>query len=240
MYSKPRRLRAEEIPGIVDDFRRAARNAIAAGFDGVEIHGANGYLLEQFMKDGANDRDDEYGGSLENRCRFAVEVVDAVVGEVGAGRVGMRLSPFTEFMECADSDPVALGSYMVRQLNKHEGFLYCHMVEPRLSYNGMFAADDRRRVPHGLLPFRKIFHGTFIAAGAYDLEEGNEVVASGYTDLVAYGRLFLANPDLPKRFELGAPLNKYDRSTFYTQDPIIGYTDYPFLEDDHNESAAHA
>ena len=114
------------------------------------------------------------------------------------------------------------------------------MVEPRLSYNGMFAADDDRWIPHGLLPFRKIFHGTFIAAGAYDLEEGNEVVASGYTDLVAYGRLFLANPDLPKRFELGAPLNKYDRSTFYTQDPIIGYTDYPFLEDDHHEPAAHA
>jgi 12-oxophytodienoic acid reductase len=162
-----------------------------------------------------------------------LEVVDAVVREVGASRVGVRLSPFTEFMECVDSDPVALGSYMVRQLNKHDGFIYCHMVEPRLSYNGMFAADDQRRIPHGLLPFRKIFNGTFIAAGAYDLEEGNEVVANSYTDLVAYGRLFLANPDLPKRFELGAPLNKYDRSTFYTQDPVIGYTDYPFLEDDH-------
>ncbi|KAG2610816.1 hypothetical protein PVAP13_4KG229210 [Panicum virgatum] len=240
VYSKPRRLRTEEIPGFVDDFRRAARNAIAAGFDGVEIHGAHGYLIEQFMKDGTNDRTDEYGGGLENRCRFAVEVAAAVVSEVGAGRVGMRLSPFTEFMECVDSDPVALGSYMVRQLNKHEGFLYCHMVEPRLSYSGLFAVDDHRRIPHGLLPFRKIFHGMFIAAGAYDLEDGNEVVANGYTDLVAYGRLFLANPDLPKRFELGAPLNKYDRSTFYTQDPIIGYTDYPFLEDDHHEPAAHA
>ncbi|TKW20284.1 hypothetical protein SEVIR_4G076600v4 [Setaria viridis] len=240
VYSKPRRLRKEEIPGIVDDFRRAARNAIEAGFDGVELHGAHGYLIEQFMKDSTNDRTDEYGGSLENRCRFAVEVVDAVVREVGANRVGMRLSPFIDFMECVDSDPVALGSHMVQQLNKHDGFLYCHMVEPRLSYNGMFVVDGRRQIPHGLLPFRKVFNGTFIAAGGYDLEEGNNVVANGYTDLVAYGRLFLANPDLPKRFELGAPLNKYDRSTFYTQDPVIGYTDYPFLDEDHDDSVAHA
>ncbi|XP_062228356.1 12-oxophytodienoate reductase 1-like [Phragmites australis] len=240
VYSKPRRLRTEEIPGIVDDFRCAARNAIEAGFDGVEIHAAHGYLLEQFMKDSTNDRTDEYGGSLENRCRLAVEVVDAVVREVGAHRVGMRLSPFINFLDCVDSDPVALGDYMVRQLNRHVGFLYCHMVEPRLTFNGTFIIDDRRQIPHGLLPFRKAFNGTFIAAGAYDREEGNKVVADGYADLVAYGRLFLANPDLPNRFELGAPLNKYNRSTFYTQDPVIGYTDYPFLDDDDNDSAAQA
>ncbi|EEC80229.1 hypothetical protein OsI_22162 [Oryza sativa Indica Group] len=133
VYSKPRRLRTDEIPQIVDDFRRAARNAIEAGFDGVEIHGAHGYLLEQFMKDSANDRTDEYGGSLENRCRFAVEVIDAVAAEVGAHRVGIRLSPFDNYMDCFDSNPVALGSYMVQQLNKHPGFLYCHMVEPRMT-----------------------------------------------------------------------------------------------------------
>ncbi|CAL4991044.1 unnamed protein product [Urochloa decumbens] len=240
-YSKPRRLRTEEIPMIIDDFRRAARNAIRAGFDGVEIHGAHGYLIEQFIKDSTNDRTDEYGGSLENRCRFAVEVVDAVVGEVGASRVGMRLSPFIDSMGCVDSDPLALGSHMVRELNKHDGFLYCHMVEPRLAYNGStFVVDSHRQIPHGLLPLRKAFSGTFIAAGAYNLEEGNKVVASGYTDLVAYGRLFLANPDLPRRFELGAPLNKYDRSTFYTQDPVIGYTDYPFLDEDRDDSVDHA
>ncbi|CAL5043832.1 unnamed protein product [Urochloa decumbens] len=234
VYSKPRRLRTEEIAGIVDDFRRAARNAIEAGFDGVEIHGAHGYLLEQFMKDSSNDRTDEYGGSLENRCRFAVEVIDAIVREVGAHRVGIRLSPFVDFMDCVDSDPMALGHYMIQQLNKHDGFLYCHMVEPRMAI-----VDGLRQIPHRLLPFRKAFNGTFIAAGGYDREEGNKVVAEGYTDLVAYGRLFLANPDLPRRFELGAPLNKYDRSTFYTQDPIVGYTDYPFLEEDsnNNESA---
>jgi 12-oxophytodienoic acid reductase len=230
VYSKPRRLRTEEIPGIVDDFRRAARNAVEAGFDGVEIHGAHGYLLEQFMKDSANDRDDEYGGSLENRCRFAVEVIDAVVREVGAHRVGIRLSPFVDYMDCVDSDPAALGNYMIQQLNKHEGFLFCHMVEPRMAI-----VDGRRQIPHRLLPFRKAFKGTFIAAGGYDRDEGNKVVAEGYTDLVAYGRLFLANPDLPRRFELNAPLNKYDRSTFYTQDPVVGYNDYPFLDDDTND-----
>lgn len=225
-YSKPRRLRTDEVPGIVDDFRRAARNAIQAGFDAVEIHGAHGYLLEQFMKDSCNDRTDQYGGSLENRCRLAVEVVDAVVREVGARRVGIRLSPFVDFVDCVDSDPVALGHYMVQQLNRHSGLLYCHMVEPRITAHG------RRQIPHGLLPFRKAFHGTFIAAGGYDREEGNKVVAEGYADLVAYGKLFLANPDLPRRFELDVALNKYDRSTFYTQDPIVGYTDYPFFEEE--------
>lgn len=226
-YSKPRRLRTDEVPGIVDDFRRAARNAIQAGFDAVEIHGAHGYLLEQFMKDSCNDRTDQYGGSLENRCRLAVEVVDAVVREVGARRVGIRLSPFVDFVDCVDSDPVALGHYMVQQLNRHSGLLYCHMVEPRMA-----TVDGRRQIPHGLLPFRKAFHGTFIAAGGYDREEGNKVVAEGYADLVAYGKLFLANPDLPRRFELDVALNKYDRSTFYTQDPIVGYTDYPFFEEE--------
>ncbi|CAN6318694.1 unnamed protein product [Urochloa humidicola] len=240
VYSKPRRLRTEEIPMIIDDFRRAARNAIHAGFDGVEIHGAHGYLIEQFLKDSTNDRTDEYGGSLENRCRFAVEVVNAVVREVGANRVGMRLSPFIDILGCVDSVPLTLGSYMVRELNKHDGFLYCHMVEPRLAYNGTFVVDSHRQIPYGLLPFRKAFSGTFIAAGAYDLEEGNKAVANGYTDLIAYGRLFLANPDLPRRFELGAPLNKYDRSTFYTQDPVIGYTDYPFLDEGHDGPLDHA
>ncbi|CAL5043838.1 unnamed protein product [Urochloa decumbens] len=177
---------------------------------------AHGYLLEQFMKDSANDRTDEYGGSLENRCRFAVEVVDAIVHEVGAHRVGIRLSPFVDFMDCVDSDPMALGNYIIQQLNKHEGFLYCHMVEPRMAI-----VDGRRHIPHRLLPFRKAFNGTFIAAGGYDRDEGNKAVVEGYTDLVAYGRLFLANPDLPKRFLLDASLNKYERSTFYTQDLLL-------------------
>uniref|UniRef100_A0A0D3GE75 NADH:flavin oxidoreductase/NADH oxidase N-terminal domain-containing protein n=1 Tax=Oryza barthii TaxID=65489 RepID=A0A0D3GE75_9ORYZ len=235
VYSKPRRLRTEEIPQTIDDFRRAARNAIEAGFDGVEIHGAHGYLLEQFMKDSANDRTDEYGGGLENRCRFVFEVIDAIVAEVGAHRVGIRLSPFIDYMDCVDSDPVALGSYMVQQLNKHPGFLYCHMVEPRMAI-----VEGRRKITHGLLPFRKLFNGTFIAAGGYDREEGNKVIADGYADLVAYGRHFLANPDLPKRFAINAPLNKYNRSTFYIQDPVVGYTDYPFLDEKDEGAATYA
>lgn len=196
----------------------------SAGFDGVEIHGAHGYLLEQFMKDSVNDRTDEYGGSLANRCRFPLEVVAAVVDEIGRERVGIRLSPFADYMDSYDSDPEALGHYLVKSLNMLE-ILYVHMVEPRMSI-----VDGRRQIPHRLLPMRKAFNGTFIAAGGYDREEGNKVVEEGYTDLVAFGRLFLANPDLPKRFELDAPLNKYNRFTFYTPDPVVGYTDYPFLD----------
>ncbi|ESW33755.1 hypothetical protein PHAVU_001G096300 [Phaseolus vulgaris] len=220
----PRRLRTDEIPHIVNDFRLAARNAIEAGFDGVEIHGAHGYLLEQFMKDTVNDRSDEYGGSLENRCRFALEVVESVVKEIGAERVGVRLSPFTEHGECEDSDPRALGVYMASALSKYN-ILYCHMVEPRMK-----TALEVVESSHSLVPMRKAFSGTFIAAGGYSREDGINAVAENRTDLVAYGRLFLANPDLPKRFELDAPLNKYNRNKFYSHDPVIGYTDYPFLE----------
>ncbi|ONI35662.1 hypothetical protein PRUPE_1G548600 [Prunus persica] len=223
-YTPPRRLKTDEIPQIVNDFRLAARNAIEAGFDGVEIHGAHGYLIDQFMKDQVNDRTDEYGGSLENRCRFALEIVEAVVNEIGAEKVGIRLSPFADYMESADSDPKALGLYMSKSLNKY-GILYCHMVEPRMK-----TAGDNSETPDSLLPMREAFKGTFIAAGGFDREDGNNAVAEGRADLVAYGRFFLANPDLPKRFELNAPLNKYNRETFYTSDPVIGYTDYPFLE----------
>ncbi|WVZ81969.1 hypothetical protein U9M48_029292 [Paspalum notatum var. saurae] len=143
-----------------------------------------------------------------------------------ATRAGLLIAVATVVSATAQGYPETPGIWTQEQLNKHEGFLYCHMVEPRMAI-----VDGHRQIPHRLLPFRKAFNGTFIAAGGYDRDEGNKVVAEGYTDLVAYGRLFLANPDLPKRFELGAPLNKYDRSTFYTQDPVVGYTDYPFLDD---------
>jgi len=224
-YPVPRRLAAEEIPAVVDDFRIAARNAIEAGFDGVEIHGAHGYLIDQFLKDGVNDRADAYGGGLAGRCRFALEVVAAVAREVGAGRVGVRLSPYTEHMGAVDSDPDALGLHMARALGGM-GVLYLHAVEPR-----MVRPYERGETRRSLRPMRDAFKGTFIVAGAYTREDGSRAVADGYADLVAYGRLFLANPDLPRRFELDAPLNKYDRKTFYTSDPVIGYTDYPFLDD---------
>ncbi|XP_050219467.1 12-oxophytodienoate reductase 2-like [Mercurialis annua] len=223
-FTPPRRLRTDEIPQIVNDFRIAARNAMEAGFDGVEIHGAHGYLIDQFMKDQVNDRTDQYGGSLENRCRFASEIVEAVVNEIGADKVGIRLSPFANFMESGDSNPEALGLYMVESLNKY-GILYCHMVEPRMK-----TSSEISKCSESLWLIRKAFKGTFIAAGGYDKEDGNKAVAKNHADLIAFGRHFLANPDLPRRFELNAPLNKYNRDTFYTSDPVIGYTDYPFLE----------
>ncbi|XP_077231752.1 12-oxophytodienoate reductase 2-like isoform X2 [Tasmannia lanceolata] len=196
-----------------------------SSFDGVEIHGAHGYLIDQFMKDHVNDRTDQYGGSLENRCRFALEVVEAVANEIGAHRLGIRLSPFASFMESGDSNPEALGLYMVESLNKY-GILYVHMIEPRMKTSAVEISET----PHSLLPMRKAFKGTFIAAGGYSREDGNRAVAENYADLVAFGRFFLANPDLPRRFELDAPLNKYNRDTFYILDPVVGYTDYPFLE----------
>nr|BAD06575.1 LEDI-5c protein [Lithospermum erythrorhizon] len=224
-FTPPRRLRTDEIPEIINDFRLAARNAIEAGFDGVEIHGAHGYLVDQFLKDQINDRTDQYGGSLENRCRFALELVEAVATEIGADRVGIRLSPYANYMESGDSNPTALGLYMAGALNKY-GILYCHMVEPRMKTVG-----EKTESPYSLMPMRKAFKGTFLVAGGYGKDDGNQAITEGRADLVVYGRIFLANPDLPKRFELDAPLNKYNRETFYIPDPVVGYTDYPFLED---------
>ncbi|XP_020869689.1 putative 12-oxophytodienoate reductase-like protein 1 [Arabidopsis lyrata subsp. lyrata] len=157
-FKPPRRLRTDEIPAIINDFRIVARNAIEAGFDGVEVHGAHGYLIDQFLKDKVNDRSDEYGGSLENRCRFALEVIEAVVNEIGPDRVGIRLSPFADYMESGDSNPEALGLYLVQAMNKH-GILYCHLVEPRMKTpEGIFECKE------SLTPMRIAFKGTFIVA----------------------------------------------------------------------------
>ncbi|XP_071725176.1 putative 12-oxophytodienoate reductase 11 [Rutidosis leptorrhynchoides] len=223
-FSTPRCLRADEVPLIVNDFRLAARNAIEAGFDGVEIHGAHGFLIDEFLKDKVNDRTDQYGGSLENRCRFAFEIVEAIAEEIGSDNLGIRLSPFADYFESGDSNPEALGLYLAESLNKF-GIAYCHMVEPRMK-----TAGEKVESHQSLVPMKKAFNGTFIVAGGYEEEDGNKAIAENRTDLIAYGRRFLSNPDLPKRFEIHAPLNKYDRSTFYTSDPVIGYTDYPFLE----------
>ncbi|TMW99676.1 hypothetical protein EJD97_002123 [Solanum chilense] len=223
-YTPPRRLTIDEIPQIVNEFRVAARNAIEAGFDGVEIHGAHGYLIDQFMKDQVNDRSDKYGGSLENRCRFALEIVEAVADEIGSDRVGIRISPFADYNESGDTNPTALGLYMVESLNKYD-IAYCHVVEPRMK-----TASEKIECTESLVPMRKAYKGTFMVAGGYDREDGNRALIEDRVDLVAYGRLFISNPDLPKRFELNAPLNKYNGDTFYTSDPIVGYNDYPILE----------
>ncbi|PNY17349.1 12-oxophytodienoate reductase-like protein, partial [Trifolium pratense] len=224
-YPPPRRVSIDEIPLLVNDFKIAARNAMEAGFDGVEIHGAHGYLLDQFLKDKVNDRDDEYGGSLENRCRFPLEVTKAVADEIGADKVGVRLSPFADYHDCEDSDPQVLAIYMAESLNQL-GILYCHMIEPR-----MVTLNNSNTTKWSLMPIREVFKGTFIVAGGYDRNDGNCAIACGAADLVAYGRLFLANPDLPKRFELNVDeFNHADPTTFYTHDPVQGYTDYPFLQ----------
>ncbi|CAA3019217.1 12-oxophytodienoate reductase 11 [Olea europaea subsp. europaea] len=220
----PEQMKLDDIPQIINDYRAAARNAIDAGFDGVEILGANGYLIDKLMKDEVNDRTDQYGGSLENRCRLALEVVEAVAEEIGADRTAIKLSPYDDYKgTTGDSTPEALGLYMANALT-NLGILYLHVTEPR-----MIKVGDDYVTPRTLLPIKKAFNGTFIASGGYNKYDGDKAVEESYADLVSFGRLFLANPDLPKRFEINAPLNKHDRSTFYIQDPVVGYTDYPFL-----------
>lgn len=226
-FETPRALEASELPEIVEQFRQAARNAIDVGFDGVEIHGANGYLLNQFMCDGMNIRNDQYGGNLENRCRFPLEVFKAVADEIGADRVGYRLSPFGGFLDAHDSDPIGTHSYMIEELIKNGPPAYIHCVEPRVAGN-----TERDPGESSLEPFEKICKEgktAFIRAGGYTPESAKETVAASQGDVaIAFGRWFLSTPDLVQRIREGLELNPYDRNTFYTQDPVVGYTDYPF------------
>lgn len=221
-FVTPRALETAEIAGIVEDYRQAAKNALEAGFDGVEIHGANGYLIDQFLRNGSNQRTDQYGGSIENRLRFALEVVEAVTGVWGADRVGIRLSPSGTFNSMSDSDPQALFSNLVGQLDRYN-LAYIHIVEPRID-NG---APEGQNLTAGF--FRSVYSGTIVAAGGHDKESGEATIASGDADLIAYGRWYISNPDLAERFATNADLNPYDRSTFYGGSEK-GYTDYPTLQ----------
>jgi N-ethylmaleimide reductase len=211
----PRALEMSEIPGLVEQFRKGAENAKAAGFDGVELHGANGYLLDQFTRDGSNTRTDAYGGSIENRVRLPLEVTDAVVKVWGKERVGYRVSPTGAFGDISDSSPAATFSYLGEQLSKR-GIVYLHTTEP---------LDAAGRVTPAL---RRIFKGALIVNGGFNAETGNAAIANGDADLVAFGVPFLANPDLPIRFAQNAPLNAPDVATFYAGE-AKGYTDYPAL-----------
>ncbi|MBD2178050.1 alkene reductase [Pseudanabaena sp. FACHB-1998] len=222
-FVTPRALELEEIPQIVEQYRLGAKNALEAGFDGVEIHGANGYLLDQFLQDNTNQRTDIYGGSIENRARLLLEVTEAVVGVWGGDRVGLRLSPSGTFNSMYDSNRVATFGYAVKELNRFN-LAYLHLVAPRVE--GFGSAEDQPDL--GAEFFRPIFNGTIITAGGYNFETGNAAIASGNADLVAYGRLYIANPDLVERFAAGASLNKPDRNTFYGGDEQ-GYTDYPAM-----------
>lgn len=217
----PRGLTLAEIPTIIEQFRQGAKNAIAAGFDGVEIHGANGYLIDQFLQDNSNQRSDEYGGSVANRSRLLLEVIRAVVEVWGAGRVGVRLSPGSAFNDMHDSNPTETFGYVANALNQFD-LAYLHSIEPRIQGN-ITISDDGKGL--GARFFRSIFHGSIVTAGGYTRETGEAILQEDSADFVAYGRLFLANPDLPKRFALNAELNRYDRNTFYSSGGE-GYTDY--------------
>jgi N-ethylmaleimide reductase len=220
-YVTPRALETAEISGIVEDFRRGAKNARAADFDGVELHGANGYLIDQFLRDGANRRTDRYGGSALNRARFLLEVVEAVAGEWGAARVGVRLSPTNPYNDIADSNPGETFAAAVRELDRF-GLAYLHVVEP--------AETDPK--PVGEMPdlrfFRRLWRGALIGNKGYDLARASAAIQSGVADLVSFAVLFLANPDLPERFRRGGPFNMPERKTFYGG-AAGGYTDYPVL-----------
>jgi N-ethylmaleimide reductase len=219
--STPRALEAEEIPLIVRDFLAAAENAKRAGFDGVEIHGANGYLIDQFLKDGANHRTDSYGGSIENRVRFAVEVAEAVLRVWEPSRVGIRLSPVSPANDAVDSDPQATFGYLVKCLDAL-GLGYIHIVEGATG-----GPRDNAAFDFGAL--KKSFRGAYIANNGYTRDLAAEAIAQHRADLVAFGRPFIANPDLVERLRRDAPLNEPDKATFYGGD-AKGYTDYPALE----------
>jgi N-ethylmaleimide reductase len=222
--STPRALDTEEVKAIVQDFRQAAANAIEAGFDGVQIHGANGYLVEQFLHDSINDRNDKYGGSIVNRARFLFEVLNAVIDEVGAERTSLRLSPSNLMNTDNDSESKKLYEYIIRRLEEDYDLSFLELVEPLADLS-----DHPHLAENVIEYYGQFYSGILMTNGNYNRESALEVVEQGKADMVSFARLFLANPDLPKRFAQNAPLNEPNHDTFYGGD-AEGYTDYPFLE----------
>ncbi|MBJ6611606.1 MAG: alkene reductase [Candidatus Thiothrix moscowensis] len=216
-YAVPRALATDEIPGIVAAYRKGAENAKLAGFDGVEIHGANGYLLDQFLQDSTNQRTDAYGGSLENRARLLLEVTDAVIGVWGASRVGMHLAPRCDAHTMGDSNPLATFTHVAQELGKRKiAFIF---TREHLAADSISPA------------LKQAFGGFFIANEGFDAASAQQVLEAGNADAVAFGKTFIANPDLPHRLQANLPLNPPDFQTFYgvgLADPAVGYTDYPF------------
>lgn len=218
-FPTPRALETDEIPGLVEQFAQAVANARAAGFDGVEIHAANGFLIDQFLRDSANRRTDRYGGSVKNRARFLLEIVDRAIEVFGPQGVGVRISPHATADGLDDSDPATLYAYVAGELQRR-GIAYLHLIEPD-------AVDDAVRLAPQL---RQIFTGPFILAGEFDRDGAERAIAEGRADFVAFGRLYISNPDLVERFRRRAPLNTPDVSTFYDGGDV-GYIDYPFLDE---------
>lgn len=220
----PKELTIAEIKELVERFRLAAKRGILAGFDGVELHGANGYLLDQFLQDNSNKRTDNYGGSIENRSRFLLEIVNAVISVWGSDRVAVRLGPSGRFGDMGDSDPEALFTHIARELDKLD-LAYLHLIEPRIL--GVIEDEKWSQTPAAARLLRKYFSGTIIVAGGFDGQSANDILEAGDADLVAFGRHFIANPDLPERLRKGWPLNPYYRESFFGGTEV-GYTDYPF------------
>lgn len=220
--SPHRALRIEEIPGLIQSFRAAAENAKAAGFDGVELHNANGYLADTFLEDGTNKRTDRYGGSIENRARFSLELVDALVSVWGIGRVGVRVSPSGKWGAISDSDPRATFGYFAQQLNRHP-LAYLHVIEPRVM--GVETIDEHQ-APVASSFLRHVFKGPIISAGGFDRDGAEAILARGDADAVAFGRFFTSNPDLPERLRSNLPLTPYVRDAFWGGTERY-YSDFP-------------
>ncbi|KAG2529252.1 hypothetical protein JM18_002896 [Phytophthora kernoviae] len=223
----PRALEADEIPGIVEDYKTATKNALSAGFDGVELHAANGYLLEQFLCDSTNKRTDKYGGPIENRARFLIEALEGILSVADSSKVAIRLSPYGITFGCTDSDPLATYGYVIRKLNDYD-LAYLHLVEP---YGWHFTGP---KVPEGgvSLVLRPMYNGTIVAAGGFDRTKAINNVEEGYDDIIAFGRDFIGTPDIVERLKADKPMNEFNIKTFYPQpdDPLEkGYLDYPFM-----------
>ncbi len=227
-YETPRALETSEVAGVVEAFRQAARNAKAAGFDGVEVHGANGYLIEQFLQSRSNQRTDQYGGSIENRVRFLMEVTQAVIEVWGTERVGVRLSPYGVANDSGEADAMPLYTHAIQSLNSL-GLAYLHFIEPRSSGAGR-AEVNHQNVPSAMVLFRPVWKGVLISAGGFTGEVAEAAIAAGHADAIAFGRIFISNPDLPRRLRHGYPLTPYNRATFYGGEEK-GYTDYPVYDE---------
>lgn len=223
----PRALETNEIPGIVQDYKKAALNAVEAGFDGVEIHAANGYLIDQFLHDGSNIRTDKYGGSFENRSRFLFEVVEEVSNAVGVDKTGIRLSPSGIFKDMFDSNPIDLYTYIISNLNQYK-LAYLHILEPMIALE---PAEKYTNYLKEVTPyFRKFYNGILITNCGFNFQTANRIIENDHADMVAFGKLFISNPDLVERFTKGAKLDEWDANTFYTNG-AEGYIDYPFLSE---------
>lgn len=223
----PEEITIDQIKTVYQQFVQRAKNSMAAGFDGVEIHGANGYLIDEFINTSSNKRTDAYGGSIENRCRFVLELVDQVVDAIGEERVAVRFSPWSEYQDMEDETPYETWGYIVKQLQKnHPNLAYLHFIEHRERPD---PEDPTKILFNSLDPIRKLWKGPFMSAGYTNKEKEAMALSDRTGDMVSFGRAFIANPDLVDRLKNDWPLNKYDRDTFYTGDEL-GYNDYPFYD----------